>query len=100
MWIAIIILFILCVIVDATLFWKICSEKYNNIDRASTLFLQNVIVMLTFIFLSAIIGNYTNTKIPTALDVYRGKTELQITKTMINDSIVEKCDTIVLFKKN
>ena len=39
---------------------------------------------------------YTN-PIPSAIDVYRGKTELKINKEMVNDSIV-KCDSIVVFK--
>lgn len=36
---------------------------------------------------------------PTALDVYRGKTELQVNKIYKNDSIVS-CDSIVIMKDN
>ena len=34
---------------------------------------------------------------PTAIDVYRGRTKLQITETVIGDSIVKK-DSTVIFK--
>lgn len=36
---------------------------------------------------------------PSALDVYRDKTELKINKTYENDSIVVECDSMVVFKK-
>lgn len=40
----------------------------------------------------------TTSSVPTALDVYNGKTTLQVTTIMEGDSIV-KTDTIVVFKK-
>lgn len=92
-------LFIISLVIWIILCWQICSEKYNNKDRCGILFVYNIFFILTNIFLTSIISKHTIKK-PTALDVYRDKTELQITKTMINDSIVEKCDTIVVFKKN
>lgn len=40
----------------------------------------------------------TTSSVPTALDVYNGKTTLQVTTIMEGDSII-KTDTIVVFKK-
>lgn len=92
------VIFIICLIVWFTLYCLICSTKCDNKDRGGFLVLYNIFFILTFSLLSAIIGNKM-TKQPSALDVYRGKTELKITKTIMNDSIIEKCDTIVVFKK-
>ena len=52
-----------------------------------------LLFLFTWLF-STILSKYNQSKIPSALDVYRGKTELQIT---YRDTI--PVDTVVVFKK-
>lgn len=92
------ILTILSVIAFAILFFTICSEQYDNKDRSGLLFLYTIVTILCLIFSAALMSNNED-KQPTALDVYRGKTELKVKQTIINDSIVEQTDSIVIFKK-
>lgn len=59
------------------------------------------LIMLYSIFVILFVGlviNYSQREVPTALDVYREKTDLQINKTFKNDSILIKCDSVVVFK--
>lgn len=90
----IIIVIIVLIIAEGVLFFKI-SGKCN--DSGGTLFLYTINTIILGAFLAGLMECCVEPQ-PTALDVYRGNTELQIKKTYINDTI-EKCDTIVVFKK-
>ena len=87
---------IVLIIAEGVLFFKI-SEKCS--DGGGSLFLYTIITIILGAFLAGLMECCLEPQ-PTALDVYRGNTELQIKKTFVNDTIVEKCDTIVVFKKN
>ena len=65
-------------------------EKHNGI---SALICAIVLFLITMLF-CAIASQCNQSKIPSALDVYRDKTELQIT---YQDTI--PVDTVVVFKK-
>ena len=68
----------------------ICNVSTNNKgDRAASAFLLTMSAVIFFAFLTA----YEARKIPTAMDVYQGKTTLEIT---YRDSI--PVDSIVVFK--
>lgn len=87
---AAIICLILLIYVDYRI--VICDDDIDA--RIGYLACSMTLVML----LTTLSYIYIDSKHPSALDVYRGKTELEITKTFVNDSI-NKCDTIVVFKK-
>lgn len=65
-------------------------NKYNFLLRAICLFL------LSYIFAVLVYG-YINKETPSAIDVYRGRTELEITM-IIRDSTIVSRDSIVVFK--
>lgn len=69
------------------LIWNIATDDKNG-RFSSALFLT-----IVGIIFSILISLYENRNIPTALDVYRGKTTLEIT---YKDSI--PIDTIIVFK--
>ena len=57
--------------------------------------------ILWALFLSiggVVLNDLLNYKYPQAIDVYRNNTELVVTTTVKNDTIIE-CDTTVIFKK-
>lgn len=57
----------------------------------------NTTLSLLLMLLSFLIGVFCCKTEPQAIDVYRGKTKLQVTQT-IKDSKVIKSDTTVVFK--
>lgn len=57
----------------------------------------NIILSLLLIILTFLIGVFCCYLEPKAIDVYRGKTKLQVTQT-IKDSKVIKSDSTVVFK--
>lgn len=65
-------------------------NKYNFLLRAICLFL------LSYIF-GVLVYEYIHKGIPSAIDVYRGRTELEITM-IIRDSTIVSRDSIVVFK--
>lgn len=65
-------------------------DKYNSLLRAICLFL------LSYIF-GVLVYTYICKDVPSAIDVYRGKTKLEITET-IRDSTLVSRDSIVVFK--
>ena len=67
--------------------WNISTN--NKSDRAASAFLLTMSAVIFFAFLTA----YEVKKIPTAMDVYQGKTTLEIT---YKDSM--RIDSIVVFK--
>lgn len=69
------------------LIWNIATDDKNG-RFSSALFLT-----IVGIIFSILISLYENRNIPTALDVYQGKTTLQVT---YRDSI--PIDTIIVFK--
>ena len=77
---------------------KIVSNN-NEIDKGSWLFGYTIFFTLFFTALGVIVSESCKPiHEPTAIDVYRGLTELQIEKTYKSDSILTKCDSIVVFK--
>ena len=76
-------------------------EDENNVKRAIYLILFTFAMggLLVMIFM-LIISAKNDIISPTALDVYRGKTELQVNKIYKNDSILVGCDSIVIMKDN
>lgn len=65
-------------------------NKYNFLLRAICLFLLN------YIF-GVLVYGYINKETPSAIDVYHGRTELEITM-IIRDSTIVSRDSIVVFK--
>ena len=66
--------------------------------NASTSFERGVFVgMLFTIMLAPGVMTLVLEKEPTAIDVYRGKTDIEIQHTIVNDDTVS-CDTTVIFK--
>lgn len=65
-------------------------NKYNFLLRAICLFL------LSYIF-GVLVYGYINKETLSAIDVYRGRTELEITM-IIRDSTIVSRDSIVVFK--
>lgn len=91
-----IILIIIILTVLAVLFYAIIA-----IDDSSIRGMFLILYSILFCLLTGIIfdyGNENSINCPTALDVYRGKTDLQINKTVKNDSILIKCDSVVVYK--
>lgn len=82
-----------------------CTEdrKYIGVFNLM-LFLLNLINLINYVNRDNEVEDNTTEdivvtdSIPSALDVYNGRTSLQITNVIENDSIV-KSDTIVVFKK-
>lgn len=59
---------------------------------------RNAVCSFFIFLLSFILGIIFTTSVePTAIDVYRGRTKLQITETIINSKVVKK-DSTVIFK--
>lgn len=59
---------------------------------------RNIVFSFIFCLLSFAMGIILVASVePTAIDVYRGKTKLQITETVINSKVVKK-DSTVIFK--
>ena len=71
----------------------ILSEKYDDSFDAGV-FMGIIIAILMFIEI-CLISNIIEKQKPSALDVYRGNTELEITS--VNGTPI---DTVVVFKKN
>ena len=71
----------------------ILSEKYGDSFDAGV-FMGIIIAILMFIEI-CLISNIIEKQKPSALDVYRGNTELEITS--VNGTPI---DTVVVFKKN
>lgn len=95
----IIITTIVFIVIFALLFAMICSNKYDNKDRSGIIILYTIVIVFAIILLSATISIIEgDNKQPKAIDVYRGMTELEITKTYLNDTIIQKCDSVVVFK--
>lgn len=67
-----------------------CDEVFKT-NNGFTIF------MITFIG-SIFVGLAIWSHEPKAIDVYRGKTELKVTTTYENDSIIKR-DSLVIFKK-
>lgn len=98
--IILIVIFLFLLAVYAFLFFKIAG-KLDNGREGGLLLLYTIVTAFLMVSLVSIIEtiNTDNVKSkPTALDVYRGNTDIQTIKTLINDSIVE-IDTIVVFKE-
>lgn len=74
------------------------EEKSPTRAEYLVLFMIALTGFLTILFMTFISIKNDITP-PTALDVYRGKTELQVNKIYKNDSIVS-CDSIVIMKDN
>ena len=96
-----VILIILAIITSMIAGWY----AYNTTDSESVK-KRNKSLVLTIIFYTISIQLFSSAiqisldkQKPSALDVYRGKTELKINKTYENDSIVVECDSMVVFKK-
>ena len=70
-----------------SLFWNVLTDNKDN------RFFSAFLLTISAIILAALILYDENKNIPTALDVYQGKTTLEIT---YRDSI--SVDTIVVFK--
>lgn len=70
----------------------ILALAWNNFDRTEPIFSALFIILLTFLF-TICLDSYSNRDVPTAIDVYKNKTTLEIT---YRDSI--PVDTIVVFK--
>lgn len=87
---------IICIILIIFCGYRILYREEDNRED-KTISLLNIIlltIIFTISFLDLLAINYPK---PTAIDVYRGKTELNVTKTFTNDSII-KCDSSVVFK--
>lgn len=82
---------IICIILIIFCGYRILYREDKSVSLLNIVFLT-IIFTISFLHLLAI--NYPK---PTAIDVYRGKTELNVTKTFANDSII-KCDSSVVFK--
>ena len=82
------ILAILIVLVLLVFSWNICSKDIDN--RAISCFCA----IMVGVMLTVVIIDYNSKDNPTALDVYRNKTTLEIT---YRDSV--PIDTIVVYKK-
>ena len=65
-------------------------DKHNSLLRAICLFL------LSSLF-GVLVYDYIHKETPSAIDVYRGRTELEITK-IIRDSTIVSRDSIVVFR--
>lgn len=85
------------------------NERKKSGKYLALLFVLNLITLTLYLFINKekYVEDDTNketiiesdtTSVPTALDVYNGKTKLQITTIMEGDSVI-KSDTIVVFKK-
>lgn len=70
------------------LIWNISTDNKN--ERFSSAFLITISGIIFIVLLSS----YNNRNTPTALDVYQGKTTLEIT---YRDSI--PCDSVVVWKE-
>lgn len=55
-------------------------------------------LVCSVILLIGLFAIHHSKKAPEAIDVYRGKTELQVSKKLVNDSIVST-DSIVIWSK-
>lgn len=74
--------------------YAVCSNEIeDNLIRALT----GLLVILCLIC-GVLVGIYNNSDQPTAMDVYRGKTELSITYKVVGQDTVAR-DTIVVLKK-
>lgn len=82
---------IICIILIIFCGYRILYREDKTISLLNIILLT-IIFTISFLYLLSI--NYPE---PTAIDVYRGKTELNVTKTFTNDSII-KCDSSVVFK--
>lgn len=71
-----------------SIFWNILTK--NQDDRFFSIFLLTISAIAFF----ALFASYENRNIPTAMDVYKGKTTLEIT---YRDSI--PVDSVVVFKE-
>lgn len=75
------------------------TESENVKKRNKSLVLTIIFYTISIQLFSLAINNSLDKQNPSALDVYRDKTELKINKTYENDSIVVECDSMVVFKK-
>lgn len=73
-----------------SLIWNISTDKGNKDER----FCSALILTILGIVFVMLISSYNNRNTPTALDVYQGKTTLEIT---YKDSI--PVDSVVVFKE-
>lgn len=81
------IIAILILLLALTFIWNVFSKNINN------KVISCYCVIITSVLLTGVIIDYTTKDEPTALDVYQGKTTIEIT---YRDSI--PIDTIVVFK--
>lgn len=86
-WMVIVIAFVLLLYVIA-LVWTIFSD--DKCER----FLSAILLTMTTCVLFALLSSYENRDTPSAIDVYQGKTTIEIT---YRDSI--PVDSVVVFKK-
>lgn len=73
----------------------IIVNVYSYKDNINTLYISSLVLTIIITVLLGIIINETNSINP--LDVYRNKTELQITYKIINNDTIS-CDSVVVFK--
>ena len=96
-----VILVILAIITILIASWYAYDTTENeNVKKRNKSFVVTIIFYTISIQLfSSAMQISLDKQNPSALDVYRDKTELKINKTYENDSIVVECYSMVVFKK-
>ena len=74
-----------------SLIWNVSTDKGNKDER----FFSALLLTISGIIFVVLLSSYNNRNTPTALDVYQGKTTLEIT---YRDSI--PVDSVVVWKEN
>ena len=88
-----------CVVLFVLLISAIYSNDFKNVILVSGLsVLANVLFFMFIWLLLDAITIYKN--IPTAMDVYRGNVELDITYKINNRGDTISCDSVIVFKKD
>lgn len=80
------------VIFALIILWDYASDNGGSFETGSWL---GVIISILFVMEVILVSNIIKEPTPSALDVYRGNTELEITS--VNGTPI---DTVVVFKKN
>ena len=98
-----IITLIICIItITSTVFFMCNLEDKKTLTPNKAQSFLNITLILgifTGLFICCTLYEKTKTIEPTALDVYRGKTILNINLTYQNGNVIE-CDSIVTFKND
>ena len=96
-WILIYLIIVVVLVIAVVLFYDFrITKRYGQ--NASTTFSHGILIgALTTIMLAPGVMTLVLEKDPTAIDVYRGKTDLEIQYTIRNNDTIS-CDTTVVFK--